>query len=147
MCGKTKLLGAGMKVILAVGAALTLLFWAAVVGNLLEPYAQPFSLLLNVAGALVAAAHIVELWHFRSQLQQSSSPWLSRAKVLVLGIFHILALKRDDSVSQACVQTTPDATAVAEQTQDAAKLEPEGDSHLQLQMQFESMAETKHEHA
>ncbi|WP_339510789.1 DUF1145 domain-containing protein [Pseudomonas sp. RL_15y_Pfl2_60] len=133
-----------MKVILAVGAVLTLLFWAAVVGNLLEPYAQPFSLLLNIAGALVAAAHIVELWYFRSQLQQSPSPWVSRAKVLVLGVFHTFTLKRDNSVSLTSVHAHLDATS-AEQSAD--KAEPEGDSHLQLQMQFESMAETKHEHA
>ncbi|WP_157699364.1 DUF1145 domain-containing protein [Pseudomonas sp. M30-35] len=129
-----------MKVILSVGAVLTLLFWGVVVGNLVAPFAQPFSMLLNIAGALVAAAHIVELWYFQSALQQSSTPWLCRAKILVLGVFHAFTLKHDHNLRAA-----PVAVSVEQGQSQAVRItEPEGDSHLQLHMQFEPVTETNH---
>ncbi|WP_417660231.1 DUF1145 domain-containing protein [Pseudomonas sp.] len=129
-----------MKVIIGVGALLTLLFWAVVLGNLVAPFAQPFSMLLNIAGALVAAAHVVELWYFKLALQQSSTPWLCRAKVLVLGVFHAFTLKRDQPLSAAPSQEL----AEQGQSQAVSVAEPEGDSHLQLHMQFEPVTETNH---
>lgn len=132
-----------MKLILGVGALLTLVFWGVVVGNLVQPYAQPFSMLLNLAGAVVLAAHIVELWYFKSALQQSSTPRLSRVKVLVLGVFHAYSLARDVSVTVVPEISVAD-TIEQTQPQAANNGEPEGDSHLQLHMQFEPMAESQH---
>ncbi|MFI8479764.1 DUF1145 domain-containing protein [Pseudomonas sp. NPDC078700] len=134
-----------MKVILGVGALLTLLFWGVVLSNVLEPFAQPFSVLLNIAAAVVAVVHIAELWYFKSTLQQSSTPGLSRLKVLVLGIFHGYTLTRNSPSAASVVEPCAVAVTVAhEQSQAISKIEPEGDSHLQLQMQFEPMAEPQH---
>jgi putative membrane protein len=81
-----------MKALLGVGKLLAALFWGALLANLLDPFVQPFGLLLNIAGAFVLFIHAGELLLFRQQLQQCSRPLLQAVQVMLFGIFHLSAL-------------------------------------------------------
>lgn len=81
-----------MRVFLLAGKLVTLLFWALVVINLFVPFAHPFGLLLQVAGALVLLVHVLELGLFRSRFQQRPKPWLDRLQVMLFGVFHLYGL-------------------------------------------------------
>jgi putative membrane protein len=81
-----------MRVFLLLGKLLALLFWALLLINQLVGFTQPFSLWLQVAGALVLLAHAVELRWFKSRLQNSSKPWLDRLQVMLFGFFHLYGL-------------------------------------------------------
>jgi putative membrane protein len=81
-----------MKALLGMGKLLAALFWGALLANLLDPFVQPFALLLNLAGAAVLLIHAAELLLFRPQLKQCSRPLLQAGQVMLFGIFHLLAL-------------------------------------------------------
>ncbi|WP_263144317.1 DUF1145 domain-containing protein [Pseudomonas sp. RIT-PI-AD] len=82
-----------MKSIWGIGKAFALLFWAAVVTNLVVPFAHPIDLLLSLAGGLVLGMHLIELAVFRAQLRQLQSPGRQRLQVLLFGVFHLLAVQ------------------------------------------------------
>lgn len=101
-----------MKKFLIWGKVLAALFWGVVLANLLQPFAQPFALLLHVIGLLALLIHGLELWVFNKHLAGAQKPGLERAQVLLFGIFHLLAL--------------PDLqTQSAEQGQEELQLEAE----------------------
>ncbi|WPC06386.1 DUF1145 domain-containing protein [Pseudomonas sp. MBLB4123] len=81
-----------MKALLGLGKILAALFWGAELANLLDPFVQPFALLLNLAGAAVLLIHAAELLLFQPRLSQCPRPWLERGQVMLFGIFHLLAL-------------------------------------------------------
>lgn len=81
-----------MKTFLWAGKLLTLLFWAVVLSNLIQPFATPFALLLNAAGVLVLLAHALELWLFDKRVAVCAKPHLQRVWVMVFGIFHLAGL-------------------------------------------------------
>ncbi|MBS7661424.1 DUF1145 domain-containing protein [Pseudomonas lalucatii] len=81
-----------MKALLGLGKLLAALFWGAALANLVDPFVQPFALLLNLAGASVLLIHGVELLLFQQRLDQCPRPWVERGHVLLFGIFHLLAL-------------------------------------------------------
>lgn len=81
-----------MRVFLRLGKLLALLFWALVLVNLLASFAQPFGLLLHLAGALVLLMHGLELLLFKARLAQRPRPWLERLQVLLFGAFHLFGL-------------------------------------------------------
>ncbi len=58
-----------MKALLGLGKLIALLFWLAVLANLIQPFAHPFALLLNAAGALILLIHILEVLALRKRLQ------------------------------------------------------------------------------
>jgi putative membrane protein len=81
-----------MKILLGLGKVLTALFWGAVLANLLDPFAQPVALLLNLAGALLVLIHGLELWLFNERVNGRTRPGFERVQILVFGIFHLQAL-------------------------------------------------------
>lgn len=103
-----------MKTFLNVGKVLAALFWGVVLANLLQPFAQPFALLLHIAGASVLLIHGLELWVFGARLSACAKPAQERLQVMLFGIFHLLGLPAD--VAQP---------HVAESSQDELQLEAE----------------------
>ncbi|BAU73381.1 DUF1145 domain-containing protein [Metapseudomonas furukawaii] len=83
-----------MRFITGVGKFVALLFWLAVVANLVSPFAKPFDLLLNGAGVLVALVHLLEIVLFNALLQRRPHPWRDRVMLLLFGIFHLLGIPR-----------------------------------------------------
>ena len=103
-----------MSKFLVFGKVLTALFWGVVLANLLQPFAQPFALLLHAIAGLIALIHGLELWLFNSRLANCEKPWQHQAQVLLFGIFHLLALPQGQSSVEA-----------GEPSQDGAQLEVE----------------------
>jgi putative membrane protein len=81
-----------MKTFLIVGKVLTALFWGVVLANLLQPFAQPFALLLNGAGAFILLIHALELWLFNKRIVGSAKPSQERVQVMLFGVFQVLAM-------------------------------------------------------
>ncbi|SFP14218.1 DUF1145 domain-containing protein [Pseudomonas borbori] len=81
-----------MSILLGLGKVLTALFWGVVLANLLDPFAQPFALLLHLAGALLVLIHGLELWLFSERVSGRTRPGLERVQILLFGIFHLQAL-------------------------------------------------------
>lgn len=81
-----------MKVFLGLGKAGAVLFWLVVLANLLDPFAQPFDLLLRLGGGLILLTHVLELLLFGARLKGRPRPWRDRLQVLLFGVFHLLAL-------------------------------------------------------
>ena len=78
-----------MKVFWGLGRLLTLLFWTVVLVNLLTPFVYPLHLLVDLAGGLLAALHLLEaVFCFRS-LRGRTHPWRDRLKILFFGVFHL----------------------------------------------------------
>jgi len=103
-----------MKTFLNVGKVLTALFWGVVLANLLQPFAQPFALLLYIAGASILLIHGLELWVFGARIGACAKPAQERLQVMFFGIFHLLGLPADVAQPQ-----------VAELPQDELQLEAE----------------------
>ncbi|VXC08736.1 Putative membrane protein [Pseudomonas sp. 8BK] len=87
-----KLPGADMKTFLTLGKVLTALFWGVVLANLLQPFAQPFALLLNGAGAFILLIHALELWFFGKRIAACPKPVQERVQVMLFGVFQLLGL-------------------------------------------------------
>lgn len=96
-----KLLGAGMKIFLVLGKCLTALFWGVVLANLLQPFAQPFALLLNGSGAFIVLIHALELWFFNTRLSACAKPAQQRVQVMLFGIFQLLGLPAEQAAADA----------------------------------------------
>lgn len=92
-----------MKIFLTLGKVLTALFWGVVLANFLHPFAQPFTLLLNAAGAFILLAHALELWLFEKRIAASPKLALVRVQVMLFGVFQLLGLP-DETVVQAVEQ-------------------------------------------
>lgn len=92
-----------MKFLLGLGKVLTALFWGMVLANLLEPFAQPFAMLLNFAGAALVMIHVLELLVFNDRLSGHAQPGLARVQILLFGIFHLQALTPEQPVSEVAV--------------------------------------------
>lgn len=50
-----------MKAFLGLGKLVTLVFWGAVLVNLLHPFAYPLNWLLSIAGGLILLIHLIEI--------------------------------------------------------------------------------------
>lgn len=90
-----------MKVLWGLGRLLTLLFWLVVLVNLIMPFVHPLHLLVNLAGALLLAVHVLELLLFRANLRGQPSPGRDRLRVLLFGIFHLQTLPTAPEASHA----------------------------------------------
>lgn len=110
-----------MKVFLQVGKTAVAVFWLLVLANLVSPLNKPVDLLLNLLGALVLLAHVVELALFGNRLRGLSSVNLHRMQVLLFGIFHLYGLA--EPVPSAVVETPVAEPVVAEHAADAAEVE------------------------
>lgn len=102
-----KLLGADMKTFLTLGKVLTALFWGVLLANLLQPFAQPFALLLNGAGAFILLIHALELWFFDKRIAACSKPAQERVQVMLFGVFQLLGLPAEQA---AVVVAEPEQT-------------------------------------
>lgn len=91
------LLGVGVKTFLMLGKVLTALFWGVVFANLLQPFAQPFALLLNGAGAFILLIHALELWFFNTRIAACPKPAQERAQVMLFGVFQLLGLPAEQA--------------------------------------------------
>ncbi|MPR04489.1 DUF1145 domain-containing protein [Pseudomonas sp. MAFF 212408] len=89
-----------MKVFWGLGKFLTLLFWVVVVVNLFRPLANPFHLLVNLAGSLLLLTHLLELLLFNSSLKHRAHPWRDRWQILLVGMFHVRSLSMSVAVNQ-----------------------------------------------
>ncbi|WP_394238893.1 DUF1145 domain-containing protein [Pseudomonas anguilliseptica] len=92
-----KLPGADMKTFLTLGKVLTALFWGVVLANLLQPFAQPFALLLNGAGAFILLIHALELWFFGKRIAACPKPVQERVQVMLFGVFQLLGLPAEQA--------------------------------------------------
>lgn len=81
-----------MKVLLALGKVLTVVFWWVVLVNLLMPQVLPFNLLINAAGAALFGLHLLEVLGFNGRLRGRSHRWFDRLQILLVGIFHVLSI-------------------------------------------------------
>ncbi|UXY54302.1 DUF1145 domain-containing protein [Pseudomonas tohonis] len=89
-----------MKLFLGVGKLVALVFWLAVLANLIEPFAKPFASLLNAVAALVLGLHLLELVVCNRQLRTRPRPWNDRLQLLLFGVFHLLGLPRSEGGRQ-----------------------------------------------
>ncbi|MCJ7957440.1 MULTISPECIES: DUF1145 domain-containing protein [unclassified Pseudomonas] len=90
-----------MKVFWGLGKFLTLLFWVVVVVNLLRPLANPFHLLVSLAGSLLLLTHLLELLLFNSSLKHRAHPWRDRLQILLVGMFHVRGLSAPAVIDEA----------------------------------------------
>ncbi|NQD93563.1 DUF1145 domain-containing protein [Pseudomonas sp. CrR25] len=90
-----------MKTLMGLGKVLAALFWGVVLANLLSPFAQPFALLLHVAGVLILLVHGLELVLFKAHVDGSPRPGLERVHILLFGIFHLLGRPQAQPVADA----------------------------------------------
>jgi putative membrane protein len=77
-----------MRLLGIVGKAAFLVFWLAVLANLLEPFAYPFHPLINGVAAALLLLHFIEMLATGARLKSRPSPWLDRLQVLLFGVFH-----------------------------------------------------------
>ena len=78
-----------MKVFWGLGKLLTLLFWLVVLANLLIPFVHPLHFLINLAGSVLAALHLLEVVFCNRSLKGRAHPWLDRLKIVFFGVFHL----------------------------------------------------------
>ncbi|MGE7993499.1 DUF1145 domain-containing protein [Pseudomonas sp. NPDC089554] len=83
-----------MKFILGLGKVLTVVFWGVVLFNLLMPQPLPVNLLINAAGILLLALHVLEVLFFNGSLRGRSHRWFDRLQILLTGIFHVMSIPR-----------------------------------------------------
>lgn len=87
-----------MKTFLTVGKLLTALFWGVVLANLLQPFAQPFTQLLNVAGTFILLVHALELWLFDKRIAAGAKPIQARIQVMLFGVFQLFSLPAEGTM-------------------------------------------------
>ncbi|SEJ86727.1 putative membrane protein [Pseudomonas linyingensis] len=98
-----------MKLLTTLGRLLAVLFWLAVLGNLIAPFAAPFALLLNLAGAGMLLLHVLQLGLCRDRLKASTRPTRDRLLLLVFGAFFLDALPSAETVVAELLQATREA--------------------------------------
>ncbi|BBT15449.1 DUF1145 domain-containing protein [Metapseudomonas otitidis] len=86
-----------MKLFLGVGKSVALLFWLAVLANLFEPFARPFSTLLNGLALLVLGLHVLEALLYNAQLRARPHPWRDRLQLMLFGVFHLAGLPKQEA--------------------------------------------------
>lgn len=93
-----------MKILLMLGKGLTALFWLVVVANLLQPFAQPFALLLHAAGGFILLIHVLELIFFNARIAACPKPARVRSQVMLFGIFQLLGLPAEQAPVVALIE-------------------------------------------
>lgn len=100
-----------MKALLGLGKVIALLFWLAVLANLIQPFAHPFGTLLNAAGALVLLIHIIETLVLRGRLRGRPRPGMDRLQILLFGVFHFATLPQPAAEQPATAKVEGDTHA------------------------------------
>lgn len=95
-----------MKLLTILGRLLAVPFWLAVLANLATPFAAPFALLLNLAGAALLLLHVLQLGGCHARLKASPRPTRDRLLLLVFGAFYLPSLPSTERVVEQLVQAT-----------------------------------------
>ncbi|MCU1716088.1 DUF1145 domain-containing protein [Pseudomonas sp. 5P_3.1_Bac2] len=106
-----------MKFALSLAKVLTLLFWALIITNLVQPLRQPFNHLLLAAGAVILLLHLFELWLYRQRLAAATKPAWARLQTLLFGVFYVYplpALPAPLSAAASLPEVNPAPSAVTE---------------------------------
>ncbi|WP_152221289.1 DUF1145 domain-containing protein [Pseudomonas sp. SCB32] len=100
-----------MKALLGLGKLIALLFWLAVLANLILPFAHPFSTLLTTAGVLILLIHIIEILALRNRLLGRPRPGMDRLQILLFGVFHFATLPQPAAEKPATANVEGDTHA------------------------------------
>ncbi|MNM86033.1 hypothetical protein D3C81_981760 [compost metagenome] len=103
-----------MKLLTTFGRLLAVLFWLAVLGNLISPFAAPFALLVNLAATAVLLLHVLQLAQCHGRLKVSGQPTRDRLLLLLFGSFYLQALPSPASVVEQLLQATRVAEGAGE---------------------------------
>lgn len=95
-----------MKLLTTLGRLLAVLFWLALLANLVSPLAKPFALLLDLVGAAVLGLHVLQLALCHGRLKASAQPTRDRLLLLLFGVFHLPALPSPQAVVEQLLQAT-----------------------------------------
>ena len=95
-----------MTLLTTLGRLLAVLFWLALLGNLVSPFAKPFALLVDLAGVALLGLHVLQLALCHGRLQASPRPTRDRLLLLLFGAFHLPALPPAEAVVEALLQAT-----------------------------------------
>ena len=102
-----------MKLLTTLGRLLAVLFWLAVLSNLIQPFAAPFAQLLDMAAGAVLLLHLLQLALCHGRLKASPRPTVDRLLLLVFGAFHLHALPSADAVAEQLLQASREDESVA----------------------------------
>lgn len=73
-----------------IGKALTLLVWAAIALNWLQPFQNAdLSTALNYTGLGLAVAHVIELAIFSARIRATAKPLANALQTLIFGYAHV----------------------------------------------------------
>lgn len=100
-----------MKLLTTLGRLLAVLFWLAVLGNLIAPFAAPFALLLNLAGAGVLLLHVLQLGLCQGQIKASPRATRDSLLLLLFGAFYLESLPSAEAVVAELLQATREPVA------------------------------------
>ena len=103
-----------MKLLTTLGRLLAVPFWLAVLVNLISPFAAPFALLLDLAGAAVFALHLLQLWLCHARIKAGTRPTRDRLLLLLFGAFYLDALPPLEAVVEQAVQAVGGADAAVD---------------------------------
>ena len=124
-----------MKLLTTLGRLLAVPFWLAVLANLIAPFAEPFALLLNLAGAAVLGLHLLQLGLCHGRLRASASPTRDRLLLLLFGAFYLDALPGPGVLVERLVQATREPAAddavVAPAQEQASSAPAEGEERVE----------------
>lgn len=93
-----------MKLLTTLGRLLAVLFWLAVLNNLITPFAAPFAQLLNLAGIAALLLHLLQLGVCHGRLKASPRPTVDRLLLLVFGAFHLHALPSAEALVERLLE-------------------------------------------
>ena len=102
-----------MKLLTTLGRLLAVLFWLAVLSNLIQPFAAPFAQLLDMAAGAVLLLHLLQLALCHGRLKASPRPTVDRLLLLVFGAFHLHALPSAAAVAEQLLQASREAEPAA----------------------------------
>lgn len=78
----------------SIAKAFTALVWVAIIVNLFQPFASPADTALNIVGAFLLIAHLIECVVFRDKVSQhhAGNKLGGYLMILLFGVIHINSL-------------------------------------------------------
>ncbi|WP_281646059.1 DUF1145 domain-containing protein [Parendozoicomonas sp. Alg238-R29] len=94
-----------MKVMLAVGQLVTILFWGAVISTGFIPWSAPLDTIVPALGGLVFVAHLLEVVIWQKRIRLMSEHLASdNIKILIFGFFHMATMLQKQAELQETVK-------------------------------------------
>lgn len=83
----------------SIAKAITALVWVAIIINLFQPFAAPADTALNIVGAFLLIAHLIECVVYRGKVAQhhSDNKLWGYVLILLFGVIHINSLKEAEA--------------------------------------------------